>query len=228
MREIVLDTETTGLKPSQGHKLVEIGAIELVNQTATGEVYHQYINPEMAMPYEAFKVHGISDEFLADKPKFIDIADEFLQFVGSAKLVIHNAKFDMGFINHELKAINKEPLPFDDDSVIDTLLMARKKFPGMRANLDALCQRYNINNKHRKKHGALLDAELLMEVYIELTGGRRKKLFVDDMETSDVSITAITNKPKITVKKYSLDDAIREKHRQYLLSTYPHHQGCIN
>ncbi|WP_181703455.1 DNA polymerase III subunit epsilon [Chthonobacter albigriseus] len=174
MREIVLDTETTGLDPKTGDRLVEIGCVELVNQFPTGRTYHVYINPERAMPREAFEVHGLSDAFLADKPRFDDVADAFLEFVAGARLVIHNAQFDMGFINHELKRSGR--VTIEIDRVIDTLQIARRKHPGSPANLDALCARYGIDTSKRVKHGALLDAELLAEVYIELNGGRQADL----------------------------------------------------
>ena len=174
MREIVLDTETTGLNPfdSPRHRIVEIGAVELWNQVATGKTYHQYINPERDMPSEAFDVHGIGDDFLADKPVFADIAQEFLDFVGDDKMVIHNAEFDMRFLNAELEWANLRLLP--NDQALDTLKIARKKFPGSPASLDALCRRFNIDNSAREKHGALLDSEILAEVYLELSGGKQR------------------------------------------------------
>ena len=174
MREIVLDTETTGLNPLGGDRIVEIGCIELVNHLATGEVYHQYINPERDMPDGAFAVHGLSEEFLAGHPKFSEIADAFIEFLGDATLVIHNAQFDMGFINAELARMDRASVPMDRS--VDTVRMARKKFPGAQASLDALCRRFRIDNSGRELHGALLDAELLAEVYLELIGGRQPDL----------------------------------------------------
>ena len=171
MREIVLDTETTGFDPESGDRIVEIGAVELHNHVATGRTYHQYINPERSMPQEAFEVHGLGDDFLRDKPKFAQIGQAFLDFVGDAKLVIHNAAFDMKFLNAELGWMNLPLLPFDQ--AIDTLLIARKKFPGSPASLDALCRRFAIDNSARTLHGALLDSEILAEVYLELIGGRQ-------------------------------------------------------
>lgn len=171
MREIVLDTETTGFDPHTGDRIVEIGAVELHNHVPSGRTYHQYINPERAMPNDAFEVHGLGDEFLADKPKFAEIGDAFLTFIGDAKLVIHNASFDMKFLNAELKWMGRPALPMDQ--AIDTLDIARKKFPGSPASLDALCRRFNINNSARTLHGALLDSEILAEVYLELIGGRQ-------------------------------------------------------
>jgi DNA polymerase-3 subunit epsilon len=171
MREIVLDTETTGFEPSEGHRIVEIGAVELFNHLPTGRTYHQYINPERAMPKEAFDVHGLGDDFLRDKPVFYEIGQAFLQFVGDAKLVIHNAAFDMKFLNAELKAAGLPLLP--NDQAIDTLMIARSRFPGSPASLDALCRRFGVDNSAREKHGALLDSEILAEVYLELIGGRQ-------------------------------------------------------
>ncbi|ARU02849.1 DNA polymerase III subunit epsilon [Yoonia vestfoldensis] len=171
MREIVLDTETTGFEPGEGDRIVEIGAVELVGHVPTGRTYHQYINPQRAMPAEAFAVHGLGDDFLADKPLFKDIADDFLTFIGDAKLVIHNAAFDMKFLNAELGWLQKPALPMD--RAVDTLIIARRKFPGSPASLDALCRRFGIDNAARTLHGALLDSEILAEVYLELIGGRQ-------------------------------------------------------
>ena len=174
MREIVLDTETTGFEPEDGHRIVEIGCVELVNQIPTGETYHVYINPDRDMPTEAYDVHGISEEFLADKPRFTEVVQGFIDFIGDAKLVIHNAEFDMRFINHEFKMAGFPPLPMS--RAVDTLAIARKKFPGSPASLDALCRRYEIDNSSRTFHGALLDSELLAEVYLHLLGGRQHGL----------------------------------------------------
>lgn len=171
MREIVLDTETTGFDPEKGDRIVEIGAVELFNHMATGKTYHEYINPERDMPEEAFKVHGLGNEFLADKPKFAEIGQAFLDFIGDAKLVIHNAAFDVKFLNAELGWMGAPKIEWA--RAIDTLEMARKKFPGSPATLDALCRRYNIDNSARTLHGALLDSEILAEVYLELIGGRQ-------------------------------------------------------
>jgi DNA polymerase-3 subunit epsilon len=173
-REIILDTETTGLRPDEGHRVVEIGCIELVNYVPTGRVYHAYVNPERPMPPEAFAVHGLSDDFLREKPLFSAVVDEFLEFVGDSPVIAHNARFDMGFVNAELARIQRSIL--SPPRVIDTADMARRKFPGAPASLDALCKRFNIDNSSRTKHGALLDAELLAEVYIELIGGRQTSL----------------------------------------------------
>ncbi len=174
MREIVLDTETTGLDPAAGHRLVEIGCVELFNHLSTGQSYHVYINPDRDMPEEAFKIHGLSEEFLRGQPLFDKVAKEFLDFIGDSPLVIHNADFDMKFLNWELKALGHPLLP--RERAIDTVMMARRRFPGSPANLDALCRRFAIDNTARSKHGALLDAELLAEVYLELIGGREPGL----------------------------------------------------
>src|SRR6056297_4188965 len=171
MREIVLDTETTGLEPSDGHRVVEIGAVELYNHMPTGRTWHQYINPARPMPEEAFAVHGLGDDFLRDKPLFAEIGAKFVEFVGDARLVIHNAGFDMKFLNWELRTCSLAPLPMA--RAIDTLAMARKKYPGAPATLDALCRRFGIDNSARTLHGALLDSEILAEVYLELIGGRQ-------------------------------------------------------
>lgn len=171
MREIVLDTETTGFDPFSGDRIVEIGAIELIRHVPTKNVFHEYIDPERSMPQEAFEVHGLGDDFLRGKPKFAEVGQKFLDFVGDAKLVIHNAAFDMKFLNAELKWLNLPQLPFDQ--AIDTLEIARRRFPGSPASLDALCRRFGIDNSSRTLHGALLDSEILAEVYLELIGGRQ-------------------------------------------------------
>lgn len=171
MREIVFDTETTGLDPSAGHRIVEIGCVEILNAIPTGQTLHIYLNPERDMPDEAFRVHGLSVEFLTGKPKFAEVADSFLNFVGDAMLVAHNAEFDVRFLNAELAALGLGPL--GNERIIDTLALARRRHPGAPASLDALCQRYGIDASRRTKHSALLDAELLAEVYAELTGGRQ-------------------------------------------------------
>ena len=177
MREIVLDTETTGISPREGHRIIEIGALELMHHLPTGRSLHLYINPERDIDEGAIAVHGITLDFLADKPIFADVAEKFLGFIGSDPLVIHNAGFDMAFINSELTRVNRPVLPMEQS--IDTLAIARKKFPGAQANLDALCRRFEIDNTHRDLHGALLDADLLASVYIELLGGRQPGLLLD-------------------------------------------------
>jgi DNA polymerase-3 subunit epsilon len=182
MREIVLDTETTGFDPAAGDRLVEIGCVELINQIPTGAFFHKYVNPEREMSEGAFKVHGLSTEFLSDKPKFAEIADDFLAFVGDAPLVIHNAEFDIKFLDFELTKAGRRALGIG--RAIDTLLLARRKHPGAGASLDALCQRYGIDNSRRTKHGALLDSEILAEIYAELTGGRQTALLLSGEEAA--------------------------------------------
>lgn len=181
IREIILDTETTGLDPATGDRIVEIGAVELLNHLPTGRTFHVYINPERDMPREAEAVHGLSSAFLSDKPVFAAIAQEFLDFIGDAALVIHNASFDMAFLNAELGFLRLGPIP--PEQVIDTLHIARQKHPGSANSLDALCRRYGIDNSKRTKHGALLDSELLAEVYLELIGGRQTALVLEATAT---------------------------------------------
>jgi len=171
MREIVLDTETTGFDPKTGDRIVEIGAVELMRHVATGNTYHQYINPERGMPQEAFEVHGLGDDFLRDKPKFAEVGQAFVDFIGDSKLIIHNAAFDIKFLNFELGRMGLPQIPWEQ--AIDTLAIARKKFPGSPSSLDALCRRFGINNDARTLHGALLDSEILAEVYLELIGGKQ-------------------------------------------------------
>jgi len=174
MREIVFDTETTGLDPYQGHRLIEIGCIELVNRFPTGQTFHRHLNPERDVPAEAFAIHGLSYDFLRSKPAFADIAVDLLAFVGDAPLVAHNASFDLGFLNAELERVKQAGIP--RDRLIDTLQLARRKYPGSSNRLDDLCARFGIDNSRRTKHGALLDAELLAEVYVELIGARQAQL----------------------------------------------------
>ena len=202
MREIVLDTETTGLDPQDGHRIVEIGAVELHNHVPTGNVYHQYINPLITMPDQAFAIHGLSDEFLSDKPKFSEIAKEFLDFIGSAKLVIHNAAFDIKFINAELKRIDKEEITFD--RATDTLAIARKKFPGSPASLDSLCRRFKIDNSARVVHGALLDSQILAEVYLELVGGKQPDFALNIANVSNENKNSIFHEKRAWVRKEKL------------------------
>lgn len=200
MREIVLDTETTGFEPGEGDRIVEIGAIELLNHMPTGRTYHQYINPKRSMPAGAFGIHGIGPDLLEppqdpkpgqvilrDKPVFADVAQAFIDFIGDSKLVIHNAAFDMKFLNAELGWVNRPLLPMDQS--LDTLTIARKKFPGSPASLDALCRRFGIDNSNRTLHGALLDSEILAEVYLELIGGRQPDLVGSGQDTAKTKTT---------------------------------------
>ena len=193
MREIVLDTETTGLDPLRGDRLVEIGCVEMVNRMATGQTFHVYLNPERDMPQEAFNVHGLSAEFLADKPLFGAVAQGFLDFIADAPLVIHNASFDVGFINAELEKVGRPAIP--RDRLVDTLTLARRKHPGVSNRLDDLCSRYAIDNSRRTKHGALLDAELLAEVYIDLIGARQSQLILAS-ENSGSSARESSDQPR--------------------------------
>lgn len=220
MREIVLDTETTGFEPEEGHRIVEIGAIELLNHLPTGRFYHQYVNPERPMPKEAFEVHGLGDDFLRDKPRFAEIAQDFLEFIGpDSRLVIHNASFDMKFINAELSWVNLPPIPMD--RAVDTLTMARRKFPGAPATLDALCRRFGIDNSAREKHGALLDSELLAEVYLELIGGRQPDLVLGVAIQADAGPTRQDTwrpRPRPRSLPERLTEAEREAHRAFVES----------
>ncbi len=187
MRHIILDTETTGLSPQAGHRIIEIGCLEMVHRRLTGNYYHVYINPERDIERNAEAVHGITQAFLADKPKFIDIADELIEFVRDADLVIHNAPFDVGFINHELTLLEKKYQSIDQlCGVIDTLVLARRKHPGQQNNLDALCRRYHVDRSNREFHGALIDAELLAQVYLLLTGGQEQLFQFENTATADI------------------------------------------
>lgn len=214
MREIVMDTETTGFEPSEGHRIVEIGAVELLNHMPTGNVYHQYINPQRDVPNEAFAVHGLSTEFLRDFPVFADVAEAFLSFIGDSKLVIHNASFDMKFLNAELTWCQKKNLP--DAQAIDTLMIARRKFPGSPASLDALCRRFGIDNSVREKHGALLDSELLAEVYLELIGGRQPDLVLQPQSAKRETVlqSAWRAYPRPRPLPARLTDDERQSHQQ--------------
>ncbi len=193
MREIVLDTETTGLAPENGHRVIEIGCVELFNHVPTERVFHCYINPERSVPSSAIEIHGLTDEFLADKPMFPDVAEDFVAFIDDAPLVIHNAPFDMAFLNAELKRIDGLRLP--PERAIDTLVIARRKFPGLPNSLDALCRRFEIDTEIRNKHGALVDATLLAEVYLELIGGRQPGLV---FEQTDRKVTYGNTRAQIT------------------------------
>jgi DNA polymerase-3 subunit epsilon len=196
-REIVLDTETTGIDPHDGHKLVEIGCVELINHIATGKTLQLYINPERDVPPEVVAIHGLTNEFLKDKPTFAEVYSEFIDFIGDAKLVIHNAEFDMKFINHELKNVGHPPISWN--RITDTVKIARQKFPGSPANLDALCRRFGIDSSERVYHGALLDSELLSEVYLELLGGRQHALLA---EPSTSESKAVASAQRVVERTY--------------------------
>jgi len=216
MREIVLDTETTGLDPLRGDRLVEVGCVELFNRMPTGQTFHRYMNPEREMSAEAFAVHGLSTQFLADKPFFHEVVDEFLEFIGDAPLVIHNASFDISFINAELDRLKRPAIP--RDRLVDTLLLARRKHPGVSNRLDDLCSRYAIDNSHRTKHGALLDAELLAEVYVDLIGARQSVLILAT-ETTEIRLgvsAEMLRRQRPTPLAPRVTDADREVHRAFI------------
>lgn len=216
-REIVFDTETTGFDPENGDRLVEIGAVELINHIPTGVTYHQYINPERDVPEDAYKIHGLSYEYLKDFPTFAQVADEWVEFVGDATLVAHNAKFDINFINYELKQLGKDGYSWD--RVVDTLEIAKILFPGARNNLDALCRRFNVDNTERTLHGALLDAQLLAEVYLELLGGREPSFLLDknkkqaaSVQVSESDIVRKFREPRI----FALSEEDMKLHNDFL------------
>ena len=216
MRQIVLDTETTGIDPKQGHRIIEIGCVELINRKLTGETYHVYINPEREVEQEAIDVHGITNEFLVDKPKFKDIAQDFIRFIKGAELIIHNAPFDVGFMDHEF-ALSRQGLPKIDDicSVLDTLVLARRMRPGQKNNLDALCKFYNVDNSRRTYHGALLDSEILAEVYLYMTGGQTSLSLASGQEESSTdgmeAVKKLSNYGSLKVIKATADDMEKEK-----------------
>ncbi len=216
MREIVLDTETTGLDPLRGDRLVEIGCVEMFNRMPTGQIFHRHINPEREMPAEAFAVHGLSTEFLRAKPLFAEVVDDFLEFIADAPLVIHNASFDVSFINAELDRIKRPPIV--RERLVDTLLLARRKHPGVSNRLDDLCSRYAIDNSRRTKHGALLDAELLAEVYIDLIGARQSQLVLAS-ESREIRVGMSSEMPRRQREvplAPRVTDTDREAHRAFI------------
>src|SRR5471030_872501 len=218
MREIVLDTETTGLDPAQGHRLVELGCIELLNQIPTGATFHAYLNPERDVPAEAFAIHGLSSEFLKGHKRFIEIVDDFLVFIGDAPLVIHNASFDHGFLCAELKRVERALIA--RERLVDTLALARRRHSAGPYSLDAMCARYGIDNSRRSKHGALLDAELLAEVYLELIGGRQAQLGLAETVAApdkDSDGVVILRKRNVALAP-RISDADREAHRKFIAS----------
>ena len=216
MREIVLDTETTGLDPSQGHRLVELGCIELLNRIPTGATFHRYLNPEREVPAEAFAIHGLATEFLKDKPLFGDIVDDFLEFIGDAPLVIHNASFDHGFLIAELKRAARPPIA--RERLVDTLFLARRKHSVGPYSLDALCARYGIDNSRRSKHGALLDAEILAEVYLELIGARQAQLgLAESVQRRGIGANgAVARREREVGLAPRLTEADRAAHRDFV------------
>ena len=211
MREIVLDTETTGFSPEEGDRIVEIGGVELFNHMPTGNTFHKYINPKRAMPNEAFEVHGLGDDFLRDKPLFSEVARDFLDFVSDSKLIIHNAAFDMKFLNAELGRVNLPALPWEQ--AIDTLQIARRKFPGSPASLDALCRRFGIKNDQRTLHGALLDSEILAEVYLELIGGRQPDFGLSGEEKKETKNGKISSIWRPEARSSPLPSRLSDKER---------------
>ena len=211
MREVVLDTETTGLDPRSGHRIVEIGCVELINHMATGKHFHKYLNPERDIPEQASVIHGLTEEFLSSQPVFADIAEEFEAFIGDSTLVIHNAEFDLGFINAEREKISQPPIA--PNLAIDTVSLARRKFPGAQANLDALCRRFKIDNSDRSLHGALKDARLLAEVYLELIGGRQQNLGLSAEERKIVEAAEKNRRPP---RPHAPTDAEQLAHAQFI------------
>jgi len=223
MRQVVLDTETTGLEPTQGHRIIEIGCVELVNRRLTGKHYHQYLQPDREIDEGAIEVHGISNEFLADKPRFADVVGDFMDFVRGAELVIHNAPFDMGFLNNELKLLGHSDAPLEAHcTVLDTLGLARKMHPGQKNNLDALCKRYEVNNAHRELHGALLDAEILADVYLMMTGGQTDLLLAgknDNAQSAAGEIRRLAaDRPRLRVIRAAGEDQLAHEARLQAIS----------
>ncbi|MBS3963671.1 MAG: DNA polymerase III subunit epsilon [Methylomonas sp.] len=217
-RQIVLDTETTGINPKEGHKIIEIGCVELVERRLTHNRFHVYLNPDRAIDAGAIEVHGITNEFLSDKPRFADVARDFVEFVKGAELIIHNAAFDVGFLNHELSSLNAALADSVESicTVFDTLAFARKKHPGARNNLDALCKRYGIDNSHRELHGALLDAEILADVYLIMTGGQSS--LIEEHETAVVEdrrplAKTASNRPGLKVILCNEEETLQHQQR---------------
>jgi len=213
MRQIILDTETTGLEPAEGHRIIEIGCVELINRRLTGNHYHQYLQPDRDIDESAIEVHGITNEFLLDKPRFADVAAEFLDFIKGAQLVIHNAPFDVGFINNEFTLLGSGLGKVQDHcQILDTLVMAREMHPGQRNSLDALCRRYDIDNSSRSLHGALLDSEILADVYLAMTGGQTSLLLDTENETGSAvagqeqSVQISSERPRLRVIQASADE----------------------
>ena len=231
MRQIILDTETTGLEPKQGHRIIEIGCIELINRRKTERNFHQYLNPERDIEDGAFNIHGLSNEFLSDKSRFADIAQEFIDFIRDGELIIHNAPFDVGFINAELKLLGKKWGKIEDYcTVFDTLVLAREKYPGQKNNLDALCKRFEVDNSQRDLHGALLDAQILLDVYLKMTGGQTDLTFHSVATSHGVkgkSEQYINNKHKKLVVIEPTENELAE-HRMLLESIKDKNKGkCI-
>ncbi len=219
MLEVILDTETTGLSTIEKHRIVEIGCIELDNQIPTNKIFHKYINPQRSVSKDAYKVHGYSDEFLSDKKTFSEISEDFLNFIKNKKIIIHNAPFDLSFLNYELKLVNQKPI--NKENVIDTLEIARSKYPGSQNSLDALCKRFNIDNSKREKHNALIDCHLLKEIYVNLVDQKTPKLNLENVEIIDLKPNDNTNikkKLRLVVKP---DNDELQLHKKYLKSDLP-------
>ena len=220
MLEVILDTETTGLSKVEKHRIVEIGCVELNNQIPTNKIFHQYINPQRAVSEEAYKIHGYSDKFLSDKKTFAEISEKFLDFIKDKKLIIHNAPFDLSFLNYEMRLLKKKEI--DKSNIIDTLELARTKYPGSQNSLDALCKRFNIDNSRRKKHTALLDCHLLKEVYVNLIDQKEPKFNLENTETIDLKFsTSVNSKNKISKKIIKPSKEELYNHKKYLKSDLP-------
>jgi len=220
MLEVILDTETTGLSATAKHRIVEIGCIELNDQIPTNKIFHNYINPQRSVSEDAYKVHGYSDEFLSDKKTFSEIYEDFLNFIKNKKIIIHNAPFDLSFLNYELRLINKKPI--NKENVIDTLEIARTKYPGSQNSLDALCKRFNIDNSKREKHNALIDCHLLKEVYVNLVDQKEPKLNLENIEIIDLNFNnKVNNKLRRIVKPDNNELELHKKYlKSYLLKNY--------
>jgi DNA polymerase-3 subunit epsilon len=219
LREIVLDTETTGLDPFQGHRIVEVGCVELINRIPSGQTFHRYVNPRRDVPPEAFAVHGLSTEFLKSHPGFEDVAEEFLGFIADAPMIAHNASFDFGFLNVELDRAGRPQI--GRDRMVDTLMLARRKYPGGSNRLDDLCARFGIDNSMRTKHGALLDAELLAEVYLELIGARQAQLGLAEATVTAAQATVVVARSRTTPLADRLSEDDRQRHREFLAKLGP-------
>jgi len=219
MRQIILDTETTGLEVNLGHRVIEIGCIEMINRRVTGNHWHHYLNPEREIDSGAFEVHGISNDFVRDKPRFADLADEFLAYVDGAELVIHNAPFDLGFLNNEIALSKTDSPPLESIcEILDTLLLARQKHPGQKNNLDALCRRYSIDNSNRSLHGALLDARILADVYLVMTGGQ-SSLGLDEGHSEETGAESMEIRPIESgqpLPRWQVDAAAQQANREYV------------
>ena len=216
MLEVILDTETTGLSTTEKHKIVEIGCVELENQIPTNNIFHEYINPERSVSEDAYKIHGYSNEFLSDKKTFSEISKDFLNFIKNKKLIIHNASFDLSFLNYELRLINEKKI--DKKNVVDTLEIARQKYPGSQNSLDALCKRFNIDNSKREKHSALIDCHLLRKVYVNLLDQREPKLNLENVEVFDLNKNNKSNSNIKSRKIISPNEEELELHKKYLKS----------